>query len=209
MTLNIVNVGFSNSLAITSVTLIGADTNQFKILSDSGQSVIGPAGSRILTMNFDPGSLGAKSALLRILSNDTNEPVVDVALQGNGTDFNPCTVFDPAAAQAQNLITDAQLVRPGIIYTGTTVGATRDGTATCGNSTNSPDVWYRYVAASNGVVIVSLAGSSFSAVLSAHTNNSGGTNIQIACNQDIRGLPPQISFNALSGVEIFLRIAGR
>ncbi len=207
-TITIGNAGFSNALSLSSLTLIGTNANQFRILSDSGQSVLGPAASRTLTMDFDPSSLGTKNATLRILCNDTNEQVVDIALQGNGTDFNPCAVQNPTNAIAKDFSADAQLVAPGIVYTGTTVGATRDGSANCGNSTNSVDVWYKYAPSVNGTLTVSLQGSSFDTVLSAHGAAPGGTNNQIVCNDNFIGTQSQISFNVTNGVEVFLRIAG-
>ena len=63
----------------------------------------------------------------------------------------------------------------GPTYTvGTTVngcmgGATNDGTASCGASGASGDVWYRFVAPQTGTLRINTCGSGFDTVLSVHS----------------------------------------
>ena len=84
-TILVANLG-SNTLTFTGnqVELIGPDAAEFAIDSDSGQGSLAPGTTRTLQVSFDPASAGAKTATLRITSDDTDEPVVDVALAGHG-----------------------------------------------------------------------------------------------------------------------------
>ncbi|MCP3937449.1 MAG: choice-of-anchor D domain-containing protein, partial [Actinomycetia bacterium] len=71
-------------LTITAVSLIGADAGEFAVTNDTGEGSLAPAASRTVSVAFDPSSLGSKSATLRILSDDSDEPTVDVPLIGVG-----------------------------------------------------------------------------------------------------------------------------
>lgn len=81
-------------------------------------------------------------------------------------------------------------VSAGGTFNGTLVGATNDGTATCGASATNPDVWYRFTAPNcAGRLTATTCGTHDAAgqdtgmdtVLSLHTA-CGGT--QLACNDD-------------------------
>jgi uncharacterized repeat protein (TIGR01451 family) len=76
----------SADLHISSVSLTGANTGQFAITSDTGESTLSPGGTRTVRVAFNPATTGAKSAALTILSDDGDEGTVDVALSGTGTD---------------------------------------------------------------------------------------------------------------------------
>ncbi|MCK6623047.1 MAG: choice-of-anchor D domain-containing protein [Calditrichaceae bacterium] len=73
------------SLNISAVTLAGANPEQFAIVSGGGSFTLGPGGTRNIVVRFQPTSLGAMSAILRITSNDPDENPLDVALSGSGT----------------------------------------------------------------------------------------------------------------------------
>lgn len=73
------------SLNISAVSLVGANPDQFAIVSGGGSFTLGPGGTRNIVVRFQPTSVGAKSAILRINSNDPDENPLDVALSGNGT----------------------------------------------------------------------------------------------------------------------------
>lgn len=66
---------------------------------------------------------------------------------------------------------------------GATSGATPDGTAPCGNSNASPDVWYKYTAPYDGSLSMDTCGSDFDTVLSLHSCCSG-TPAAYACSDD-------------------------
>lgn len=69
--------------------------------------------------------------------------------------------------------------------TGTTADAVNDFAASCGRG-NSPDVAYRFVAPATGYYSFDTLGSSFDTVLSLFSSCTGR---QLACNQDISGVP--------------------
>ncbi len=95
---------------------------------------------------------------------------------------------------------------PGTIN-GSTAAATNDGSASCGTSTTSPDVWYAYTPQSNGTLSVNTCGSNdlggadagMDTVLSIHTACPGTTGNQLACNDDWNsgGAPA----NACTGID--------
>jgi hypothetical protein len=77
----------TDTLNIVSVDLTGADAADFNIESDTGEVALAPAATRTITVEFDPTTTGAKTAALTIVSDDDDEPSVDVDLTGTG--INP------------------------------------------------------------------------------------------------------------------------
>jgi hypothetical protein len=109
-------------------------------------------------------------------------------------------------------------------FGGTLVGATNDGTASCGQSSSSPDVWYRYTASCTGTMTASTCGThdapgqdqGVDTVLSLF-DGCGGT--ELGCDDDDN---PQIScigtdlgsfrdsavaISVTAGQEVYIRIA--
>ena len=76
----------TGTLNITSVDLTGPDATEFNIESDTGEVALAPAATRTVTVEFDPTTVGAKTAALTIVSDDDDEPSVDVDLTGTGID---------------------------------------------------------------------------------------------------------------------------
>ena len=74
-------------LNVSQVELTGDDAGEFQIVGDSGETVLAPGGTRTVDVVFDPSSLGAKQATLRISSDDADESVIDVDLSGLGADL--------------------------------------------------------------------------------------------------------------------------
>lgn len=107
-------------------------------------------------------------------------------------------------------------VSPATIITGTTAGVTlgsgNDGTATCGNSDTSPDVWHIYTAPATGNLTIDTCGSDFDTVLSFHAC-CPGLGAVIACSDDA---PPAgcaanssaISMSVAQGQRFLVRVAG-
>jgi hypothetical protein len=93
-------------------------------------------------------------------------------------------------------------------YTGTTAGASNDGSADCGSSASSADVWYRYTATQDCELWIDTCGSSFDTVLSAHTGCPGTPANQLACNDDTCGVGSRVIVNVTSGTTYWIRIAG-
>lgn len=82
-------------------------------------------------------------------------------------------------------------------HAGTTAGATNGGSASCGASALSPDVWYVYTASTAAETIFDTMGSSYDTVLSLHPaapgrrrTSSPATTTTSACSRGCRGRWP-------------------
>lgn len=82
-TFTISNAG-TGDLSITATSLVGADPGEFSIASGGGAITLTPGGSNDIVLDFSPTATGAKSAILRINSDDPNEDPLDVSLAGSG-----------------------------------------------------------------------------------------------------------------------------
>jgi hypothetical protein len=101
----------------------------------------------------------------------------------------------------------------GTSITGVNAGAGVEGSATCGSSNSTPDVWYRIVGTCGGLLNINTCGSSFDTVLSIHSACPGTTANQVACNDDgfIAGCgirDSNITFTATSGATYYVRVSG-
>jgi len=118
-----------------------------------------------------------------------------------------------AAQTGANAIANAPLINTGS-YAGTTVGSTNDGTAGCGGSATSPDVWFKFVATPEqvgGQVIFETCGAtSYDSVLSIHTGATPATAATnaISCNDDVCGLQSRLTLLPAAGVTYYIRVAG-
>jgi len=73
---------------------------------------------------------------------------------------------------------------------GNSLGATTDGSATCGSSSSSADVWYRYTATCDGYLEVDTCSAGYDTVVSVHGATCPGTaGNQSACSDDCSGTP--------------------
>ena len=93
-------------------------------------------------------------------------------------------------------------------YNGTTVGATNDGSASCGNSATSPDAWYRFTAPQDGVLNVETCVAGYDTVLSIHSACPGTIDNQLACNDDSCGVRSSLSADVMGGQTYLIRVAG-
>jgi photosystem II stability/assembly factor-like uncharacterized protein len=105
---------------------------------------------------------------------------------------------------------DATPISDGIVE-GTTAGASSDGAATCGDSSSSPDAWYRYTATCDGVLHVDSCGSSFDTVVSLHAPPCPGS--ETGCNDDCTGSPCAERQSCLTatveaGEQFLIRVSG-
>ncbi len=116
-------------------------------------------------------------------------------------------------APANDLCANATWAAAGVTYTGSTVNALNDGTASCGASTTSPDVWFKYRPATSGSVDVRTCGSNFDSVLSVHTA-CGGAQVANGCNDDSAtacgagSLQSRVTVNLTAGITYWIRVAG-
>ncbi len=209
VTVTITNQGTVGSLFITNITLAGADASQFSLLGSTNKSTMGPRSQRNILVAFTPTTAGIKTAVLRIISSDSDEGVFDVVLQGKAFDLNPCVAPNPTNSVAQDDCANAQLICPGMVFSGSTSGATPDGSSTCGPA-SAPDVWFRYVPAVSGTASVSVVGTAFTPMLSAHSGCPGTNTNQLACNAagGVQGVAAAITFGVTNGSAVFIRVAG-
>ncbi len=103
-------------LVFSSIGFIGPASSEFLIVSPTQNLAanLPPSSTRVLVLAFAPISAGTKEAFLEILSNDPDEPVVLVYLQGEGVDpeidVNPMVLsfgdqdIDAGPTPPQNLV---------------------------------------------------------------------------------------------------------
>lgn len=82
-TFTIKNTGNAD-LVNLSVTIEGPDEAMFVVTDDPDSLVSGPAGNTTFTVQFSPTTIGAKSAVMRIASNDANEGPFEILISGSG-----------------------------------------------------------------------------------------------------------------------------
>jgi hypothetical protein len=68
-------------LLVSAPVIAGADSGEF-LLASGGGFVLAPGASRAIEVSWRPAAQGAKSALLRLASDDPDEPSMDVSLAG-------------------------------------------------------------------------------------------------------------------------------
>ena len=109
-----------------------------------------------------------------------------------------------------NSASQAARLRIGDTFRACTNWATNDGSATCGQSSASKDVWYVLTVEESRMVSIDTQGSALDTVLSVHAGAPGNEGNQIVCNDD--ALPPQrwsrVGFAAEPGMFYFVRVAG-
>lgn len=197
-----VNIGIGAACAWT------ATANQTWVTFPSGAGGTGPGSLEIAVDTY--GGL-ERNALVQISFDDGAAALVEVLqfadCNGNGV-RDDLDVIDLAGATASDTCVDAQPVGPGIIYTGTTSGASSDGDTTCGASASSPDVWYSYTPGMDGTLTVSLCGSSYDTVLSIHSGCPGTGANTVVCNDDVCGLQSEASTPVTAFETYLIRVSG-
>jgi hypothetical protein len=189
--------------------------------SDNPQTLT-MSGNRILTAHFLPdcneNGIPDNIDILSGTSQDCNANGIpdecDIAAgtsedcQSNGIP-DECDLAPPTYVEAADDVEDALIVCPPTVYYGTTELATNDGSATCGYSSSSPDVWYFYEPFGSGMLTVSLCGSDFDTVLSVYRDTGGGPpGTQIACNDNYCGVASQVTVFVTHGNHYYIRISG-
>lgn len=92
----ITNSGLAD-LTVNSISLSGAYSDQFKIVTNSGMITLIPGESHNLIVIFQPTDLGSKKANLQIFSNDPDQAILNVTLSGEGiSPLQPDITVDPA-----------------------------------------------------------------------------------------------------------------
>jgi hypothetical protein len=103
---------------------------------------------------------------------------------------------------------DAIDLCPGTV-TGSTVGATTDGSSTCTQfEQGNKDVWYAYTPTTDGSVTIDTCDGFQGNTLSIHTGCPGTAANQIVCNDFCCQGLSCVTFNALAGETYLVRITG-
>jgi hypothetical protein len=111
-----------------------------------------------------------------------------------------------ALAQSDTCAT-APTIAPGD-YSGDTASASNDGATSCGDSSSTPDVWYRFTATSDLRLTVDSCGSDYDTVLSLHTGCPATSGNELACNDDSCGFGSRVRANLSSGQTVYIRVSG-
>ncbi len=117
---------------------------------------------------------------------------IRVAVYGAGAPGPFNLSIDCAALAAAGDNCTAPITIGAGAHGGTLIGATNDGTASCGSSDSSADVWYSYTATCDGTVLVNTCGThdlggvdtGTDTVLSVHSGCPGSPGNELACNDD-------------------------
>ncbi len=158
--------GFNTKLAVYSGTT--CPTTPGLALACNDDNAVCGSGATTSSVNFTAAS--STTYLIRVGSPNNTTGSGSLVI----TD-TPCANNDACAG--------AIALTKNVVTTGTTVGATNDGTATCGQSTTSPDRWYSYTPTVSGTIGINTCNSGYDTVLSAYTGNCGSLT-QVVCNDD-------------------------
>lgn len=113
----------------------------------------------------------------------------------------------PQVAPANDDCANATPISDGT-FTGGTVAATNDGSASCGASGSTPDVWFRYTAGADGWVRFDTLGSGFDTVLSLHSACLGTIGNELRCDDDFGVLQSKVELEMTTGQEVLVRVSG-
>ncbi len=128
---------------------------------------------------------------------------------------NPITITvpPPPAPPGNDMRFSARSIPMGTAL-GNTTYATPDGTATCGSSNGTPDIWYRLYTPYAGTLVVDTCGSSFDTVVSLQAYSYlyfPPRMVEVACDDDgaaCGGNRSQASTGVARSEEVFIRVSG-
>lgn len=149
-----------------------------------------PGQSQVVTVQFAPTLQGTFSDELSF----TGGGGATAEVTGTGVGDGP-----------SNACADAPAVGDGT-FTGSNEGAGTDQTASCGGG-GTADVWWRYIAPGDGLVVIDTCGSDFDTVLSVY-DACGGE--ELACNDDYAecGNNSCVTLDVLASESHYVRVAG-
>lgn len=176
------------------------------------------AGSAEVILRRDLSSTGPGVYHVRVGCSNTTAPQryrLMVYTDSNANNFaDEKDLARVEEAVGADICENAMPIDQNVIYVGTTAGATSDGRANCGNSNQSPDVWFEYTPGYAGNLDVSLCSSAYDTVLSVHRECAETEYTPAACNDDsticsatgktsyIQGIPVS------SGLRYLVRVSG-
>jgi hypothetical protein len=101
---------------------------------------------------------------------------------------------------------DAEPVGDVTGYAFTTIGASFDGGGTC---QSAPNIWYCYTASCDGLVTVSLCGSSYDTKMAVYDGcTCDPLPAEIDCNDDFCGYQSEVTFVAIAGHPYLIEVGG-
>ncbi len=173
-----------------------------------------------IACNDDAGSCGTGSTVT-FTANANATYLVRVGGFAGASGAGTLSITAPSCAPpapGNDPCSGAYWLADGVAFTDSTALATynaADGTANCGSSGTSADVWFKYRPATTGAVAINLCGSGFDTVLAVYSGNCGALT-QLACNDDNGGLGPCSGSNLISyisqsmtaGTTYYIRVAG-
>ena len=110
-----------------------------------------------------------------------------------------------------DLCASALTVCPGSI-SDTTVNRNNDGSASCGSSDVTPDLWYSYTPDSSATATFSLCtGTPYDAVLAVYSACPGTVASELGCDDDGcggTGVPATVTLGVTGGTEYLIRVTG-
>ncbi|MGE3107636.1 MAG: serine protease [Phycisphaerales bacterium] len=158
------------------------------------------AGGTALACDDDNAACGAGSKQSQITFVTAAGTTYIIRVGGFGTQAGLGRLtITPPGAPPNDYCANATDVSAHGVFAGTLVGATTDGSCSCGDAAASPDVWFRYLASQEGLLTVSTCGTSdtggvdagMDTVLSLHDTCPGTAANQVAdffgnnaCNDD-------------------------
>ena len=103
---------------------------------------------------------------------------------------------------------DARDIEAGT-FSGSTEGASSDGSATCASSDNSPDEWFRFTAPEDGVLSAETCGNDdYDTALAIYSDCPGDESNELECNDDSCGLRSRVSHRVDAGSSYLIRVSG-
>lgn len=174
----------------------------------------GDLGASLAWSSSIDGAIGSGASFSRTLSTGTHTISASVTDSGGRAGAASVSITVTLPPPTNDNCGGAFALAAGVQVSGSTQWATNDGSANCGSSATSPDVWFTYTTAGSGTVTIDTCGSSFDTVVSVYTGSCGALT-QIACNDDNASAGPcpggttsYLTFTSTAGTTYRVRVAG-
>jgi len=94
-------------------------------------------------------------------------------------------------------------------HSGDTSAAANDGSASCGDSATSGDLWYRFTPTEDCLLFLdTCGGTDWDTVLSVHTSCPGVPGNELSCNDDACAVQSRLGVSVTNGTTYWIRVAG-
>lgn len=157
------------------------------------------------------GSIGTGGTFSRTLNSGTHTIVATATDSGTLAGSASVTITVGTPSGSNDNCAGALALTNGVVSSGSTVGSTTDGSASCGGTF---DMWYRYTTTGTTTMTVDTCGSSFDTMIAVFTGSCGSL-AQVACNDDAgangpcpNGLMSYVSFTPTANTTYMIRVSG-